>query len=129
MIELIRRKVKLNQPYVGVFLKRDDENQKDVVDILEEIYPVGTFAQIQEMQDLGEKLRIVVTAHRRVKIISQIFEKPDIKGKVYSSFFYIDDTAFCNIKQMTRLWLIKEDENTNLEIIVKLQKPSTLNQK
>jgi len=25
LIDLIRRKVKLNQPYAGVFLKRDDE--------------------------------------------------------------------------------------------------------
>lgn len=33
------------------------------------------------MQDLGEKLRIVVTAHRRVKITSQIFEKHEAQAK------------------------------------------------
>lgn len=74
MIDLIRRKVKLNQPYAGIFLKKDDDNPNEVVDNLTEIYDVGTFAQIQEMQDLGDKLRLVVTAHRRIKITGQLYE-------------------------------------------------------
>lgn len=74
LIDLIRRKVKLNQPYAGIFLKKDDDNPNEVVDNLTEIYNVGTFAQIQEMQDLGDKLRLVVTAHRRIKITSQLYE-------------------------------------------------------
>ncbi|XP_055700250.1 lon protease homolog, mitochondrial isoform X2 [Phlebotomus papatasi] len=77
LIDLIRRKVKLNQPYAGVFLKRDDENENEVVENLADIYNVGTFAQIQEMQDLGDKLRLVVTAHRRIKIVGQLFEDLD----------------------------------------------------
>ncbi|XP_058834753.1 lon protease homolog, mitochondrial isoform X1 [Topomyia yanbarensis] len=77
LIDLIRRKVKLNQPYAGIFLKRDDDNPSEVVDNLTEIYNVGTFAQIQEMQDLGDKLRLVVTAHRRIKIVGQLFEDLD----------------------------------------------------
>lgn len=74
LIDLIRRKVKLNQPYAGIFLKKDDDNPNEVVDNLTEIYNVGTFAQIQEMQDLGDKLRLVVTAHRRIKITGQLYE-------------------------------------------------------
>lgn len=74
LIDLIRRKVKLNQPYAGIFLKKDDDNPSEVVNDLTEIYNVGTFAQIQEMQDLGDKLRLVVTAHRRIKITGQLYE-------------------------------------------------------
>lgn len=85
LIDLLRRKVKLNQPYVGIFLKKDDDNDKEVVDKLDEIYSIGTFAQVQEMQDLGDKLRIVVTAHRRIKLTGQMFESLDSpipKGKI-----------------------------------------------
>ncbi|XP_014089309.2 lon protease homolog, mitochondrial isoform X1 [Bactrocera oleae] len=74
VIDLIRRKVKLNQPYVGVFMKKDNENESEVVEKLDEVYNVGTFAQIQELQDLGDKLRMVVVAHRRIKITGQILE-------------------------------------------------------
>lgn len=74
LIDLIRRKVKLNQPYAGIFLKKNDDNESEVVESLADIYEIGTFAQIQEMQDLGDKLRLVTTAHRRVKITKQLFE-------------------------------------------------------
>jgi ATP-dependent Lon protease len=74
-MDLIRRKVKLNQPYVGIFLKKEEENKSDLVKKLSDIYSVGTFAQIQEMQDLGDKLRLVVTAHRRIKIVGQLIEE------------------------------------------------------
>ncbi|XP_061400425.1 lon protease homolog, mitochondrial [Musca vetustissima] len=75
LIDLIRRKVTLNQPYVGVFLKKDSTNEAEVVQNLDDVYKVGTFAQIQELQDLGDKLRMVVVAHRRIKITGQILEE------------------------------------------------------
>uniref|UniRef100_A0A336LJN4 Lon protease homolog, mitochondrial n=3 Tax=Culicoides sonorensis TaxID=179676 RepID=A0A336LJN4_CULSO len=77
LIDILRRKIKLNQPYVGIFLKKDDENDIEVVEKLEDLYNIGTFAQIQEMHDLGDKLRIVVTAHRRIKLKGQLFESID----------------------------------------------------
>lgn len=57
LIDLIRRKVRLNQPYIGVFLKKDEENKSEVVQKLSDVHEIGSFAQIQEMQDLGDKLR------------------------------------------------------------------------
>lgn len=76
LIELVRRKVKLNQPYCGIFLKRDTENETEVVKSLSDVYPVGVFAQIHEMQDMGDRLRLVVMAHRRIKINNQILDDP-----------------------------------------------------
>ncbi|CAL7945330.1 unnamed protein product [Xylocopa violacea] len=74
LMDLIRRKVKLNQPYVGIFLKKSEENESEIVQNLDDVYSVGTFAQIHEVQDLGNKLRLVVMAHRRIKIVGQILE-------------------------------------------------------
>lgn len=73
-MDVLRRKVRLNQPYVGVFLKKNDDDESEVVERLSDIYDYGSFAQIQEMQDLGDKLRLVVIAHRRIKIVNQLFE-------------------------------------------------------
>uniref|UniRef100_A0A8C7JGS1 Lon protease homolog, mitochondrial n=1 Tax=Oncorhynchus kisutch TaxID=8019 RepID=A0A8C7JGS1_ONCKI len=65
LMDLLRRKVRLAQPYAGVFLKKDDANETDVVESLDAIYNTGTFVQIHEMQDLGDKLRMIVMGHRR----------------------------------------------------------------
>ena len=40
-------------------------NDSEVVADLEEIYSVGTFVQIHELQDLGERIRMIVMGHRR----------------------------------------------------------------
>lgn len=40
-------------------------NESDVVESLDAIYTTGTFVQIHEMQDLGDKLRMIVMGHRR----------------------------------------------------------------
>lgn len=55
MIDLIRRKVRLNQPYVGIFMKKDEDNKHEIVTKLSDVYEVGSFAQIQEMQDLHRR--------------------------------------------------------------------------
>ena len=55
LIEIIRRKVKLNQPYAGIFVKKSDENSDEVVRDINDLYQVGTFAQIVELQDLGSR--------------------------------------------------------------------------
>nr|CAD7597754.1 unnamed protein product [Timema genevievae] len=77
LMDLIRRKVKLNQPYAGVFLKRSEENESDVVQNLSDVYLVGTFTQIHEMQDMGDRLRLVVMAHRRIRIVDQIIDNTE----------------------------------------------------
>ncbi|XP_020371186.1 lon protease homolog, mitochondrial isoform X1 [Rhincodon typus] len=72
LMELLRRKVRLAQPYAGVFLKKDDNNESDAVESLNEIYRIGTFVQIHEMQDLGDRLRMIVMGHRRIQLNRQL---------------------------------------------------------
>ena len=52
---ILQRKVRLNQPYAGVFVKLDDENDSEVIDDITQVYDVGTFVQIMEMQDFGNR--------------------------------------------------------------------------
>ncbi|XP_049784998.1 lon protease homolog, mitochondrial-like [Schistocerca cancellata] len=75
LVDLIRKKVKWNQPYAGVFLKINDENTSDVVTNVSDVYRIGTFAQIYEMQDLGDKLRLVVMAHRRIRLLGPLIDE------------------------------------------------------
>ncbi|KAJ0175314.1 hypothetical protein K1T71_009455 [Dendrolimus kikuchii] len=84
LIDLIRRKVKLNQPYVGIFLRKKEDEKSDVVSNLDDIHQVGVFAQIHEMQDMDFKLRLVVMAHRRIKITGQFIEDEIETGPVES---------------------------------------------
>ncbi|XP_067872560.1 lon protease homolog, mitochondrial [Heterodontus francisci] len=72
LMELLRRKVRLAQPYAGIFLKKDDNNESDTVESLGEIYQIGTFVQIHEMQDLGDRLRMIVMGHRRIQLNRQL---------------------------------------------------------
>ncbi|BFF97144.1 lon protease homolog mitochondrial [Drosophila madeirensis] len=73
IMDLLRRKVKLNQPYIGVFLKKVD-GEEEVIQSLDDVHHIGSFAQIQEVQDLGDKMRMVVVAHRRIRITGQVIE-------------------------------------------------------
>ncbi|XP_076249651.1 lon protease homolog, mitochondrial isoform X2 [Calliopsis andreniformis] len=107
LMDLIRRKVKLNQPYVGIFLKKTEENEAEVVQNLDDIYSVGTFAQIHEVQDLGNRLRLVVMAHRRIKIVGQILE--DMPKSVH-------DDSVTSGKASRRSLTRRKMENKVLEI-------------
>ena len=42
------------------------------------MYPIGSFVQIVEMQDLGNKLRMVVMAHRRISLQNQVFDLGEV---------------------------------------------------
>ncbi|XP_011257250.1 lon protease homolog, mitochondrial isoform X2 [Camponotus floridanus] len=128
LIDLIRRKIKLNQPYVGVFLKKNEENEAEIVQNLDDIYPIGTFAQVHEIQDLGNRLRLVIMAHRRIKIVNQIFDDPNPKSEHKMKLTFpllnttitvpVDDTV--NSSKISRRSLRKKAENKVLEKIEKL---------
>lgn len=45
-----------------------------MVESLDAVYTTGTFVQIHEMQDLGDKLRMIVMGHRR--LVNTVFFMP-----------------------------------------------------
>ncbi|XP_066944858.1 lon protease homolog, mitochondrial-like isoform X2 [Macrobrachium rosenbergii] len=76
LMDLIRRKVRLNQPYAGVFMKKNESDEREVVDTISELHSIGTFVQIHELQDMGDKLRMIVMAHRRISLTDVLHDEP-----------------------------------------------------
>ncbi|XP_022231163.2 lon protease homolog, mitochondrial isoform X2 [Drosophila obscura] len=101
IMDLLRRKLKLNQPYIGVFLKKVD-GEEEVVQSLDDVYHIGTFAQIQEVQDLGDKLRMVVVAHRRIRITGQVIEDLPPPKKPAEDQTTSDDSSTTTMPQSER---------------------------
>lgn len=70
LMKLIKLKVNLNQPYIGVFTPKNPNptmNSSQVKD-LNEINKTGTFVKITEMNELTDRIQIVGVAHRRIQV-------------------------------------------------------------
>ncbi|KAL3999049.1 endopeptidase La [Acanthocheilonema viteae] len=80
--ELLRRKVRMRQPYVGVFMKKDPENDSETVESLSELHAVGSFAQINVMGDNGDKIELVLVAERRIRILEPVVDDIDISENI-----------------------------------------------
>jgi Lon-like ATP-dependent protease len=64
--------VKRGQPYLGAFLLKDDEVDKDVIDDPSDVYDVGTFCQVTSAFPVGPDDNFAMTCvlypHRRIKM-------------------------------------------------------------
>ncbi|KAF5398280.1 Lon protease mitochondrial [Paragonimus heterotremus] len=87
LMNLLRRKIKLNAPYAGVFLRKSSTEQPDVVHSLDDLHRIGTFVQIPEWDDLGSKMRILVIGHRRIQLVRQLDENATNTGDNTGSSF------------------------------------------
>ncbi|KIW05796.1 ATP-dependent protease La [Verruconis gallopava] len=70
------------QPYVGVFLLKDDNADKDVIESMDEVYDVGTFCQVTSFfphQGGEDGTTAVLYPHRRIKM-SELYP-PESKDK------------------------------------------------
>ncbi|KAI8840657.1 Lon protease C-terminal proteolytic domain-containing protein [Chytriomyces cf. hyalinus JEL632] len=82
------------QPYVSIFLTKDEKYEPDTFSDTNEVYPVGVFAQITSVYNAGpddKALTVVVYPHRRVTLDSLLSlpetaaapaEKPKIDAEV-----------------------------------------------
>ncbi|EKG17249.1 Peptidase S16 lon [Macrophomina phaseolina MS6] len=67
--------VQRGQPYIGAFLLKDDEADKDVIESPDEVHEVGTFCQITSafpVQGEEPSMTAVLYPHRRIKMTSLI---------------------------------------------------------
>lgn len=79
----IKELLKRGQPYVGAFLLKDEKLDTDIITDLDQVYPVGVFAQITSVfptsSSGGDKDREGLTAvlypHRRIKITDLLSPK------------------------------------------------------
>lgn len=131
LIELVRRKVHLNMPFVGIFLRKEPEREDDVVNSLDEIYKIGTFSQIQEIQDLGDKLRMIVVGHRRIEINSAIADvdivqttDTNAEGKKTSIEIKIN-SLFCLMMVLVKVSMVTVDQSIKSILTIRVSKSFT----
>lgn len=98
-------------------MKKDEENESEIVNNVDDVYSIGVFAQIHEMQDLGDRLRLVVMAHRRIKITGQIFdiEEEAPKGEIAFCIFYLAIKYLCIIEMKLNFPLFNASMNVFVE--------------
>lgn len=59
-------------PYAGVFVLKDSDSEATTVTDLNQVHPVGTFIKIGEMERRGDKLHLIATGYRRIKIVQAL---------------------------------------------------------
>lgn len=77
--EMMRR----GQPYVGVFLSKDEGSIKDIIEDMDEIYDVGVFAQVSSIFPVAgdmNSVSVVLYPHRRIKI-SRLMPPTQVKAE------------------------------------------------
>uniref|UniRef100_A0A1I7RL37 Lon protease homolog, mitochondrial n=1 Tax=Bursaphelenchus xylophilus TaxID=6326 RepID=A0A1I7RL37_BURXY len=107
--DLIRRKVQLRQPYVGVFVKRNDESSKSTVASLSEVYHTGSFAHIMEMRDHGSYLELVLNAHRRIRILEKLDDTSVLDSEATKGVSKINGRRVKKVKDDRKKKEIPED--------------------
>lgn len=74
LIKLLDWRLQMSQPYVGVFVRKDQKITSNVSEVkdVNECYPIGTFVKITEVHRKDGKLQFVATAHRRIQLEKQL---------------------------------------------------------
>ncbi|VVC31537.1 ATPase, AAA-type, core,AAA+ ATPase domain,P-loop containing nucleoside triphosphate hydrolase,Lon [Cinara cedri] len=79
LIALIKKKKALNQPFIGLFMRKNVDLVSDsVVTDIDEIYSIGSLGRINEMREFGNKLHMLIQCFRRIKVTKPLFEDKDI---------------------------------------------------
>ncbi|TPX49053.1 hypothetical protein SeMB42_g02762 [Synchytrium endobioticum] len=75
VIQAIQALMDRRQPWIGVFLSKDNESDIDVVTDINQVHDVGVFAQITNVYHAGPEnsaLTVVVFPHRRIRASSTV---------------------------------------------------------
>lgn len=79
MVDAIQEMIKRGQPYVGAFLFKDENADKDIIEKVEDVHDVGVFAQITSAFPVhGDEhsLTAVLYPHRRIKMTALMPPRP-----------------------------------------------------
>ena len=116
----IQEMLKRGQPYIGAFLLKDENNDSDVITNVDQVHPVGVFAQITSVfpANVGDDgaLTTVLYPHRRIQITSLLPQKDDRKESLAdateggenhvsftTSFLHDYDVSLVNVKNLADL--------------------------
>ncbi|KAI9678351.1 MAG: ATP-dependent Lon protease pim1 [Caeruleum heppii] len=93
----IQEMMKRGQPYIGAFLFKDEAADRDVIEQMDDVHPVGVFAQITSAFPVhGDEgsLTAVLYPHRRIKMSALI---PPTREKDSSPRKPVDDVAVVDV--------------------------------
>lgn len=93
----IQEMMKRGQPYIGAFLFKDENADRDVIEKMDDVHPVGVFAQITSAFPVhGDEgsLTAVLYPHRRIKMSALI---PPNRGTHSPASKPADDVAVVNV--------------------------------
>ncbi|KAL2040442.1 hypothetical protein N7G274_006885 [Stereocaulon virgatum] len=79
VIAAIQEMMRRGQPYVGAFLFKDENADKDIIESPDDVHEVGVFAQITSAFPVSgepDSITVVLYPHRRIKISKLIPPKP-----------------------------------------------------
>lgn len=79
-------------------------SDKETITELDEIFPVGTFVSISEMHDAGDRLRLIISGHRRFVKYCYYFFECVFRMKV--QLFLKFDCNFIEINLLWRKWIV-----------------------
>ena len=69
VIQCVHSLIANGQPYIGIFLSKDNNSNKDTFASVEEVHHVGVFASIDSsLEVLDNSLQVNLDIHRRIKI-------------------------------------------------------------
>lgn len=80
----IHEMLKRGQPYIGAFLLKDDEADRDTIESKDDVYEVGTFCQVTSafpVQGEQESMTAVLYPHRRIRM-SELIPAAKDSGEV-----------------------------------------------
>lgn len=75
VIQAITEAIKRGQPYIGAFLLKDENADKDIIESMDDVHEVGTFCQVTSafpVQGETPSITAVVYPHRRIRMTSLI---------------------------------------------------------
>jgi Lon-like ATP-dependent protease len=75
VIQALYEAIKRGQPYIGAFLLKDENADKDIIESMDEVYQVGTFCQVTSafpVQGEDSCIQAVIYPHRRIRMTSLI---------------------------------------------------------
>ena len=79
VIAAIQEMMRRGQPYVGAFLFKDENADKDIIESPDDVHEVGVFAQITSAFPVSgepDSITVVLYPHRRIKISKLMPPKP-----------------------------------------------------
>lgn len=82
LMNIIRQNIIQNQPYAGVFLKRNAFNNSEVVMQLQDIHTTGTFVHIRQIEDFHDHMILLLHAIRRISIAEYLAISPVLTVQV-----------------------------------------------